>query len=95
MAIRHSAARTRAAAFPLQTQLRSADCYQGSTWGFDNRGLWVANCCRATFRTGNDDYRHHEDADDNGCVSWEELRNRAAIVFDALDVNDDGLIASN
>lgn len=49
----------------LQSQLSSAGCYQGSSWGYDSRGIWVANGCRATFRTGNDDYRHHEDGDND------------------------------
>lgn len=35
------------------------------------------------------------DFDGNGCVSWEELRNRGTIVFDALDLNKDGAIAGD
>ena len=32
------------------------------------------------------------DTDGDDCVSWEELRNRAVIIFHQLDVNGDGLI---
>lgn len=35
------------------------------------------------------------DFDGNGCISFEELRNRGAIVFDSLDVNGDGIISDN
>lgn len=36
----------------LQTQLSSSGCYQGDTWGYDNRGVWVTAGCRAIFQTG-------------------------------------------
>ena len=32
------------------------------------------------------------DTDGNGCVTWEEMRNEAVLVFHALDLNGDGLI---
>jgi Ca2+-binding EF-hand superfamily protein len=35
------------------------------------------------------------DFDGNGCISFEELRNRGVIVFDSLDVNGDGVISDN
>jgi len=35
------------------TQQRSGSaCTQGSTWGWDNRGIWVDRGCRANFVTG-------------------------------------------
>lgn len=27
-------------------------CFEGDTWGYDRRGVWVANGCRATFHIG-------------------------------------------
>jgi hypothetical protein len=27
-------------------------CYQGETWGYDGRGIWVSGGCRADFWTG-------------------------------------------
>jgi hypothetical protein len=33
----------------LARQLSSAACNQGSTWGYDNSGIWVNNGCRADF----------------------------------------------
>jgi hypothetical protein len=39
----------------LAVQYSKASCRQGSSWGYDNRGIWVANGCRAQFDLG--DYR--------------------------------------
>lgn len=36
----------------LAHQLSSARCVQGSSWGFDARGIWVARGCSAEFATG-------------------------------------------
>lgn len=36
----------------LSTQLSSSGCYQGDTWGYDNRGVWVSGGCRADFSSG-------------------------------------------
>ncbi len=33
------------------------------------------------------------DVDGDECVSWEELRNRGALVFHSLDLNHDGVLA--
>jgi Protein of unknown function (DUF3011)/Peptidase inhibitor family I36 len=38
----------------MNKQISGAQCVRGSTWGVDNRGLWVDKGCRATFYiTGN------------------------------------------
>jgi hypothetical protein len=34
----------------LSRQLGPAQCVQGRTWGFDMRGIWVEDGCRAEFR---------------------------------------------
>jgi hypothetical protein len=34
----------------LNRQISGSPCVQGSTWGLDNRGLWVDRGCRADFR---------------------------------------------
>ncbi len=36
----------------LVDQLSRAGCWKGDTWGYDRRGIWVANGCRAVFRVG-------------------------------------------
>ncbi len=48
---RYCSANTRGGVW-LQTQLSSSGCYQGDTWGYDNRGVWVTAGCRAIFQTG-------------------------------------------
>lgn len=35
----------------LVRQLSSAPCVQGRTWGYSRNGVWVADGCRAEFRT--------------------------------------------
>ena len=60
---RHCSAYTRGGV-SLQTQLSNSGCYQGNTWGYDNRGIWVSNGCRAVFRVGSDNYRHDDKSDD-------------------------------
>jgi hypothetical protein len=36
----------------LSVQYSKASCRQGSSWGYDNRGIWVSNGCRAQFDLG-------------------------------------------
>jgi hypothetical protein len=36
----------------LINQVSGSPCVRGSTWGVDNRGLWVDNGCRADFAIG-------------------------------------------
>lgn len=36
----------------ISRQLSSARCIQGSNWGYDGRGVWVSQGCRAEFVTG-------------------------------------------
>ncbi len=36
----------------LVNQVSGSPCVRGSTWGIDNRGLWVDNGCRADFAIG-------------------------------------------
>ena len=36
----------------LVTQYSKHGCYQGDSWGYDRRGIWVSNGCRARFETG-------------------------------------------
>lgn len=46
---RHCRADTRGGVF-LVNQLSRADCWEGSTWGWDRGGIWVSGGCRAEFR---------------------------------------------
>lgn len=46
---RHCWADTRGGVF-LVNQLSRADCWEGSTWGWDRGGIWVSGGCRAEFR---------------------------------------------
>jgi Protein of unknown function (DUF3011) len=34
----------------LSRQVSTAPCREGSTWGYDDRGVWVSNGCRAEFQ---------------------------------------------
>jgi hypothetical protein len=43
----------------LVTQLSSRGCYQGETWGYDRRGIWVSAGCRAIFETGYNGYSNN------------------------------------
>lgn len=36
----------------MARQLSDARCIQGSSWGYDGRGVWVADGCRADFISG-------------------------------------------
>ncbi|MBL8250567.1 MAG: DUF3011 domain-containing protein [Candidatus Competibacter sp.] len=46
----------------LVTQYSKHGCYEGDTWGYDRRGIWVSNGCRAQFRIG-DPYSDNSDHD--------------------------------
>lgn len=41
----------------LTRRLSDASCVQGRSWGYDNRGVWVSNGCRAEFVSGVGSYR--------------------------------------
>ena len=41
----------------LTRRLSDASCVQGRSWGYDNRGVWVSNGCRAEFVSGGGGYR--------------------------------------
>jgi len=53
---RHCAINTRGGV-QLERQLSKANCIQGSTWGYDSRGVWVSNGCRGDFIAGRGGYR--------------------------------------
>ncbi|HET9801979.1 MAG TPA: DUF3011 domain-containing protein [Candidatus Acidoferrum sp.] len=45
----------------LLRQRSEADCVYGSTWGYDDRGIWVDRGCRAEFEVGGDQYSDEQD----------------------------------
>ena len=45
----------------LLRQRSEADCVYGSTWGYDDRGIWVDRGCRADFAVGGDQYADETD----------------------------------
>lgn len=45
----------------LLRQRSEADCIYGSTWGYDDRGIWVDRGCRADFEIGGDAYSDDSD----------------------------------
>lgn len=51
----------------LSTQYSHASCRQGSSWGYDSRGIWVANGCRAQFDLG--DYRSSHDSNKDSAAA--------------------------
>ncbi|HXJ46251.1 MAG TPA: DUF3011 domain-containing protein [Candidatus Dormibacteraeota bacterium] len=46
----------------LLRQRSEADCLYGSTWGYDDRGIWVDRGCRGDFEVGGDSYGQEEDS---------------------------------
>ena len=47
----------RGAQVRLVKQRSDAPCEQGSSWGFDTRGIWVDHGCRADFLVGTELYQ--------------------------------------
>lgn len=51
----------------LVDQVSRADCYEGETWGYDRRGIWVTQGCAGEFEVGgagggwDDDRRWRDD----------------------------------
>ena len=45
----------------LLRQRSEADCVYGSSWGYDDRGIWVDRGCRAEFEVGGDQYAEEQD----------------------------------
>jgi Protein of unknown function (DUF3011) len=41
----------------LSAQLSRSACRQGQSWGYDNRGIWTSNGCRARFTVGSSSHR--------------------------------------
>jgi hypothetical protein len=48
----------------LDNELSRSNCRQGSSWGYDSRGIWVDNGCRAEFVI-RDRYSSNDRDDDN------------------------------
>ncbi len=53
----------------LHRQRSEADCIYGTTWGYDDRGIWVDRGCRAEFEIGGDPYANEEEQSYNVNVS--------------------------
>ncbi|NLX18524.1 MAG: DUF3011 domain-containing protein, partial [Desulfobulbus sp.] len=45
----------------LVRQLSKSGCYEGQTWGYDRRGVWVTAGCRGVFELGGMYAYPHED----------------------------------
>lgn len=71
----------------LSTQLSRAGCYQGETWGYDRRGVWVSGGCRAVFQTGGYDGNNWHSSNDYYDGDRREKRNdgsSAALAIGAI-----------
>jgi hypothetical protein len=53
----------------LATQYSKSGCYQGRTWGYDRRGVWVSNGCRAQFDIGDERTDHYSSRDSNATAA--------------------------
>jgi hypothetical protein len=53
----------------LLRQRSESDCIYGTTWGYDDRGIWVDRGCRAEFQIGFDQYGDQSDQPYNVNVS--------------------------
>ncbi|WP_149195550.1 DUF3011 domain-containing protein [Luteimonas suaedae] len=81
----------------LLRQLSSQPCVQGRTWGYDRRGLWVDNGCRAEFGSGRGPGpRPPTDAYSVTCASkhyqrttcaWQAARGRPQMIEQLSDVS--------
>lgn len=47
----------------LSAQYSKSSCRQGSSWGYDQRGIWVSNGCRAQFDIGSYRSNHGSNSD--------------------------------
>jgi hypothetical protein len=45
----------------LQVQHSRSDCIEGVSWGYDRRGVWVSDGCRAEFAVGRPRDRYRDD----------------------------------
>ena len=53
----------------LSVQFSKASCRQGSSWGYDNRGIWVSNGCRAQFDIAEYRSRHESNRDSKAAAA--------------------------
>jgi hypothetical protein len=53
----------------LQTQLSRSGCYEGQSWGYYDRSVWVSNGCRATFRVSQNNYNSYGNRYDSSSSS--------------------------
>jgi hypothetical protein len=53
----------------LSVQYSKASCRQGSSWGYDNRGIWVSNGCRAQFDLGDFRSRNESNGDSKAAAA--------------------------
>jgi len=58
----------------LSRQLSSAACTQGSTWGYDNSGIWVNDGCRADFAVASSAYGSPSSQQTFRCESENDAR---------------------
>jgi hypothetical protein len=65
----------------LLRQYSRAPCYEGDTWGYSRRGIWVSNGCRAEFEV---EERRGRSGDNNGAAALIGLA-----LIGALIANDD------
>ena len=54
----------------LVRQLSRASCSEGSSWGWDRRGVWVSQGCRAEFETGRGGWNGGRPGGGGGSPGW-------------------------
>lgn len=83
----------------LVRQLSHAGCWEGDTWGYDQRGVWVANGCRAEFAYGrghwDSRYRYDDRYDDRRDDRDHDNRNAAVAGAVVLGLIGAAVIANN
>jgi hypothetical protein len=61
----------------LVRQLSKSGCYEGETWGYDRRGIWVTEGCRAEFVVLDSPWdRRRDDRYDRGFPAYDDRRYR-------------------
>lgn len=71
----------------LSTQFSKASCRHGSSWGYDSRGIWVSNGCRAQFDLG--DYRSSQGSNGDSAAAAALALGLIGAVAIASKHNDD------
>lgn len=70
----------------LTSQLSKSACRQGQSWGYDDRGIWTSNGCRARFTVGSNSYDSWDSGNERSAKSGDNHAAAAAAAVALLAV---------